>query len=502
LTIWNRYQEKIFEYGINETGNGVVMARAGTGKSATIRELASRLPANTRNLVCAFNSKIRDEMQQKMQLSNVSVQTMHQMGYAALNRQAGHRLEIDKYKIRDLVQGVMGYDNKALWGDTSKLLSLSMAHLLETFDDIGNLMYRHNLAPAVPNQEELMLNTVQRIMKIVRDGDQLRVSFDEQIYIPAFLNLRTGSYDNVFIDEAQDLNASQYRIALNAVKPGGRIFAFGDDKQALYGFRGADSDAMGNLIKVLKATVLPLSVTYRCPTNVVDLVKKFVPDFEAAPGAAEGLVQPKSEREFLAGVAAGDAVISRTNAALTKYAFALLAQGKRARIIGRDIGTHLEKLIQRVRHHHDIRDALNALTEYVHNESERLEAAKKEDEIDELHDNLEALRAISEGCSNLGGLRRRMGDLFSDDEVANDPRSIPCMTTHKAKGLEFDRVWMLETTFKVNSVEGENLYYVAATRAKKELYLVRVPRQDGSLAKTYTDEIRYFDKKKEEDEHE
>ena len=71
----------------------------------------------------------------------------------------------------------------------------------------------------------------------------------------------------------------------------------------------------------------------------------------------------------------------------------------------------------------------------------------------------------------------RIGRLFLEEfDVRLDvvPASL-------AKGLEFDRVWMFETTFNVSTVEGENLYYAAATRSKNQLFLVQIPRKDKKI---------------------
>jgi ATP-dependent exoDNAse (exonuclease V) beta subunit len=104
--------------------------------------------------------------------------------------------------------------------------------------------------------------------------------------------------------------------------------------------------------------------------------------------------------------------------------------------------------------------------------------------VKELVDNLEALRAISEDTGSVEAMRRKVAALFDDDERAADKGIIPFMTVHKAKGLEFERVWMFESTFRLSSTEGENLYYVAATRAQRELYLVQIPRSDGKAPKS------------------
>jgi superfamily I DNA/RNA helicase len=68
--------------------------------------------------------------------------------------------------------------------------------------------------------------------------------------------------------------------------------------------------------------------------------------------------------------------------------------------------------------------------------------------------------------------------LFGEEENA-PANAIIFSTVHKAKGLEFKRVWMFESTFRTHTTEGQNLYYVAATRAMESLYLVQLPTKNG-----------------------
>jgi superfamily I DNA/RNA helicase len=48
---------------------------------------------------------------------------------------------------------------------------------------------------------------------------------------------------------------------------------------------------------------------------------------------------------------------------------------------------------------------------------------------------------------------------------------VVCSSVHKAKGLEWNKVCLLEDTFRTKTAEGEeaNIYYVAVTRAKSVL---------------------------------
>jgi DNA helicase-2/ATP-dependent DNA helicase PcrA len=81
-------------------------------------------------------------------------------------------------------------------------------------------------------------------------------------------------------------------------------------------------------------------------------------------------------------------------------------------------------------------------------------------------------------------VRRKVQDLFEDRE--HDDRRVACSTVHAAKGLERDVVWMVGDTFRVlpgnkpRDREERNLYYVAVTRAKRELRIVgEINRRPG-----------------------
>lgn len=474
---WSEYQKAVFEHvGKNPKRNLIVEAKPGSGKTTTIVEATRRVPSGKRILMCAFNVKIRDELQSRVD-GRVAVRTFHQLGYYAVQRAWG-RLEINKYRQRDLVRSVLPDKKRigtAAFSDVTKMVSMAMARLATTDDEFREIMYAYDCAPiaATREQEQQYIGWAKRVMELTREKS-LEISFDDQVYLPAALDLTGSKFDYVFVDEAQDCNPAQLKIIQNALIPGGKIVAVGDRRQAIYSFRGADPFVMDDLTGKLQADVLPLSITYRCPRRVVSLVNRIVPDLEPGPEAIDGSVQITTEKMFLDGVRPGDIVISRTNAAIAKYSMLLLQAGKRCTILGRDISSGLLKLIDKAEAS-SITSMLKYLDGYSKEECERLVAARKEDKAEVLLDQIDALRGLSEGLTNVDGLRKRIDDLFGDDEGDN---AIIFSTVHKAKGLEFDRVWMFETTFNVSTTEGENLYYVAATRSKSELYLVQVPRKD------------------------
>lgn len=122
----------------------------------------------------------------------------------------------------------------------------------------------------------------------------------------------------MFVDEAQDLSKVQLAFVLGCVRKGGRLLFVGDPRQAIYGFSGADAYAVERIVDVTKATVLPLSVTYRCPASHVRLANQFAPEMQVAPGAAQGTVRRISEAVLAAHVKPGDLVLCRVNVPLIK----------------------------------------------------------------------------------------------------------------------------------------------------------------------------------------
>ena len=75
---------------------------------------------------------------------------------------------------------------------------------------------------------------------------------------------------HLLVDEAQDLDRAQLRIALLLAAPANRIFLVGDDDQSIYGWRLADVRRVLALAEELDGLRrVDLVVNYRCPATVV-----------------------------------------------------------------------------------------------------------------------------------------------------------------------------------------------------------------------------------------
>jgi DNA helicase-2/ATP-dependent DNA helicase PcrA len=472
---WSIYQQAIFRDVAEGTGNVLVLARAGTGKTTTIVEALRHIPAGKTALLVAFNKSIATELEARAP-QGVAVKTLHAFGFAALRN--AFRTAMDTNKVERIARSLFGTNLPgAVLGNLTRLVSRAKSTLAETEADLDNIV--DDLDLDVPDDERPLF--VERAADILGAcyRDTRTCDFDDMIWLAVRHNVRVPTFDFVFVDETQDLNAAQIELAFRAVKRDGRAFAVGDDRQAIYAFRGADEHAVDRVTHKLNARVLPLSITYRCGKAIVALAQAIVPDYEAAPSAPDGLVRQVTDATMRTEATPGDFVISRKNAPLIGLCLGFLAQGKPATIAGRDIGAGLLALVNKSK-----ATTIPALLAFVDAwekaEIDRLTARKRDTQV--ATDKAECITALTEGASTVAEVKARIEALFSDKD---DSKRIVCTTTHKAKGLERDRVWVLADTFSTTSTEEDNLWYVAITRAKTELCILgqrRTRRSDRPLA--------------------
>lgn len=465
---WSNFQKAIFKDIAQGGGHTVVIARAGSGKTSTIVEGFKYLPKGKKTLMVAFNKSIADELKQRAP-SYVDVMTLHSLGFRAIKQVYGNDVVLETDKPRLLVEGLTS-NNREDWElnqSLCKCTSLCKGFLYDTPRDIDDIIDRFGIELFDMKREEF-IKIVIKLMGLCKVQTKV-IDFDDMIWFPFVHRLNVGKFDVVFVDEAQDLNAAQMAMVFSALRPTGRCIAVGDPAQSIYQFRGADSEAIPNFINKLNAKTLPLSVTYRCPWRVVDLAKEIVSDIQAVEGAPAGIVEDMLPEHLLGSVRKGDFVLSRTNAPLIKYCMAALKAGIPANIQGRDVGSNLLYFIKKSKSK-TIESFVKYVNEWREAEVRRLLAEKKNTEV--AIDKAECLLNLCEGTLTIKDLKDLIEKLFSD---VDDSAKVVFSTTHKAKGLERDRVFVLANTYRKGSgvQEEDNLWYVAVTRAKRELYLVR-----------------------------
>ena len=467
------YQWQIFSFVQSGDGHAVIEAVAGSGKTTTIVTATQLTSTSAKIGFVAFNRHIARELERKAPY-HVHVSTLHSLGLSDIRNTLGNvKVDGDKLKAILATHSTNGYD-----GATRKLVSLCKANLLEpTHSNLEYISSRWDVDVDEGNKAQVF-----EIAKMVYHESIAQTSvvdFDDMIFMPATGRTGCEQFDVLFVDELQDLNRAQTQLALRSVTSDGRIIGAGDPQQSIYGFRGADVRAIPNIIEALDAQTLPLSITYRCPQSHVRLAQKLVPHIEAAPDAEEGIIEDVERDKFTEVVQSGDMVLCRCNAPLVRPALDLIRQGKKAVILGRDIGKNLMALLRKVQRKSKavgLHETLWKLREYADAECAKLYVADKAMRAQSLRDRVDTIVALSDGCMTIGALEAKMREVFSDEQ-----QGVSFSTVHKAKGLEANRVFILEPGLMPHpaakkeweQIEELHVKYVAGTRSKAEMYFVR-----------------------------
>lgn len=251
---------------------------------------------------------------------------------------------------------------------------------------------------------------------------------------------------------------------------------------SIFQFRGADENAMDNLKNAFDAKELPLSVCYRCGTKIVEEARKLVPHIESPPGQHDGVVLDEVESALISRTQPNDLIVSRYNSPMVRICYKLLLAGKSAHIMGRDVGHGIRKLIKQLKPD-DIADLRRKVAAWREAEIERVKSTHSTRRVDTIQDKAMCIIALCQSVDSISDLNERVDRLFND--VAKSG-SVVLSSTHRAKGSERDRVWLLHDTYpytwgssRSDEDEERNLYYVAVTRAINKLHIVHMDRPFG-----------------------
>jgi superfamily I DNA/RNA helicase len=482
----SKYQTAIFDFISSERGNGIVNAVAGSGKTTSLVQGARLVKSDA--LFVAFNKHIADELSTRLTGTRMTASTIHSIGFRAVGQAlGGRRAQVEDRKYPKLIRSWMNVSYHNGLGDYD-----TVADRLRTLTNLTRLTLTD---PAHSAQLGAMAGHFgvdldgwegPIVRQLLEQGDRLAlegavIDFTDMVYLPHRWELRPSPVGFVAVDEAQDLNAAQQALVLKLRAPGGRMLAVGDPQQAIYGFSGADSDAFQRLAGQLDARSLPLSICYRCPSSHVELARELVPHIEARPGAPEGLVERLAHAALDRQVRAGDLILCRLTAPLIKTCLELIRGRVHARVRGRDIGAAMGRLVRAVERVHGYTwpEFPRCLAEYVDAQVAHLVARDASPaRIDALRDQQEAILVCYEAAQaqSAGELSVYIEGLFDDTKPA-----VTLSTVHRAKGLENDRVFILEPDKLPLRWKNQqpweyqqelNLKYVALTRAKHALYFV------------------------------
>jgi len=508
---WSTNQGQIFKWvsayaDAGEKGGLVVEAVAGSGKTTTIVEAAKFIPQDEKAVFLAFNKSIATELAERLP-SHIESKTLNALGFAVLRKHYGYS-KPDQYKTRSITRKLI--EREELPEQAGAVLA-----------DIDNLVAKaksHGMVPdGMPGVHGLYKSTVERwaelidryqidsdasledlsawAEKVLRTGleSDSVFDFDDQLYHVVAYNLPCWKYRWIIIDEAQDVSHVQRAMLRKFLRDDGVIIAVGDRRQAIYGFRGADSQSLQNIEREFSCEVLPLSVTYRCPKAVVELAQQYCPELSCPDTAPEGLVKTLGDGDLDPETLDGDAmVLCRNVAPMVSGAYSLIAQRIPVTVPGRDIGAGLVNLIKKVagKRSQAIEDFERKLDEWTERESEKARQRGQDNLLASIEDKRDSIQAVIRATdpANTPDLIREVQDLFDTKRAQG---VVTLSTVHRAKGLEAKRVYILEPSLMPSKYarqdwqmeQERNLMYVAYTRALEELYFItldnlRVVRED------------------------
>jgi superfamily I DNA/RNA helicase len=476
---FSKYQIEIFRDIQKGVGHSIIDASAGSGKTTTLIESFRYLPKDKTAIALAFNKEIRKELRERSPSYMKHIYTFHSWGLQAIKKRFPN-CQIDDYKVINIVKNLDEMKNADydLMYSVCQAVSFCTYTLMDTPRDIAFLMDNYGISSYDMDEDEFIRIVITVLGKCKEDTSI--ICFDDMCYLFYVLNLPIMRFDYVFVDEFQDLSKSQLELARRSCKKdGGRIIFAGDKFQDIYKFRGSDYSIVKELEKEETTKTLLLPISYRCPKKVVELVKPWVPQITYPETAKEGTVREISFTQLYDEAKAGCFVISRSNSPLIKICLSFIRQGIPANIKGRDIGEQLISIIKKSKKK-KIDGFLSWLEKWKVDESKKL--IEKGIKIDNLLDRYECLKAICDECKNLDEVKQKLKELFGD---VNEKNVVILGTTHKLKGKETDNVFILDWTFYGSNFgditeddrkygnQENNLYYVALTRCKNNLYLVK-----------------------------
>ena len=505
-----------------------IIAAAGAGKTSTLNHIAENALKDQPIFYLAFAKKNAEEARAKMP-PNVTSSTLHSAAWRALGLRKPFSIlpPIHKFIFNNLKQANFLWlpENEAGGRNASwqasivaKAISrfcmsdspaIDAAHVSEVLNEsIGNSVAALKRTQRSGQTSTSQVNSIDvneaiaNLMSVQNDLAPIIFEAAERIWPHLLQNMASyhdiylkcfqlnqnlvkkffANYDCLMIDEAQDLNPVQIAIVRQANKP---TIAVGDSFQQLYAFRGA-LDAL----ELFDGEVSNLSQSFRFGDEIAEIARNILkthprkkPDIPV-----RGSHAINSSVHLLSSncpdLAQGNplAILCRTNAGALQEAL-WASQYGRVHVVG-----GIKTII-------DLLEAAIALKDGRKNDIPPSSPLSRLTDWDDLliqaeagDVELEKIIDLVENADDIEGLIK-----MHDDEQNSETIAI-CSTTHKAKGLEWDRVYIstdfpsledldfryicsvaAEADGSVNAVrqaiESWHVLYVAVTRARKTLIL-------------------------------
>jgi DNA helicase-2/ATP-dependent DNA helicase PcrA len=496
-----------------------ILAGAGSGKTTTItrrvaNQVSSGIFAPGEILAVTFTDKAATEMRERLArlgVTGVPARTFHAAALAQLRYFRGEELgEVLASKAPVLLPIA-----RALPGAYRFRPLADLATEIEWAKNrrLTPATYRRELGDHEP---PIPADLMERVFRTYEERNAARglVDFEDLLELAirlydedaAALTGFRERYRAFTVDEYQDVNLLQQTLLERWLGDRDDLCVVGDDYQSIYSFTGATPDyLLGMPARLPGALVVRLEENYRSTPEILAVANRLVPELGGSekilravlPGGAEplALVQPDrlTEAQFLVAQVrrlAGEgvpyeemAVLYRLNARSEDYeeAFALAGipfQVRGAAFIRRPAAQSTVRLLR------DRRDAsaIGAVSETVRKQGwiANPSAGLGEEELTRQAD-LARLLALAEQLPAGSSVADFLRDLEERFGAESQGRGVHLLTYHRAKGLEWEAVFLPRLEEKElpygkarseeRLAEERRLFYVGITRAKRWLTL-------------------------------
>lgn len=485
----SKYQKDIYkEY--NTTRNNIfISAGPGSGKTATIVELINQKSLSKKAIMLAFNKSIQQELEKRVP-KDVETATLHSLGMKLLRKHLNCKIKVNQLKSFVWGKKLFGdfLEKKYKKNEKDKNIHLfTLARLVDlqrmnmkSLTEIDLLQLSDDFSVGAGPIE--ILQAVQLGLALEKynnshsELDEFIIDFTDMIYLPvSWINqVEFPRYDEVFIDEIQDLNKMQKVLVDRLIGKAGRFIAVGDERQSIYNFAGSTLEQLNAFKNAKRTTILPLSVSYRCSKKIVEEANKIFPGLEYAEGADEGSVRYGTIDE----IKPNDFVICRNNMPLIENYISMMSSGKKSYILGKDFGKSLSALLIKIDKIEDLDTILSEKRDKIKEKGHP--SPENSIAYQTLLEKVLILRALYNRFNDFESMKTIIEDMFAEEgDIPKD--SVMLMSGHKSKGLEANRVvWISPELIPSKYARTETelyaekcLKYVIITRAKKELIIVR-----------------------------
>ena len=308
LEIINAENEKLF-----------VLAKAGTGKTTTLREYTRQRPFLS-FLYLAFNKEIKLEAKRKF-FGNTEVHNIHSLAFKHFGKLYAHKLT-ENLNIFDIISGLEELSengNDEVYSIANTVLSILTTYFSSKEIDLEKISNSEYL-PLAEKYWTKMQSFKETKVKMTHDG-----------YLKLFqISKPQLNYDYILVDEAQDSNEVMLDIVMS--QNCNKIFV-GDEHQQIYSFRGSQNIFSSFEFNIENIERLTLSKSFRFGEEIAKVANKLLSYYKK-----ENILLKGNEKQY-SEIGKVDktiqhTIISRTNANIFDRAVFLSQQNKKIHIIG------------------------------------------------------------------------------------------------------------------------------------------------------------------------